>query len=118
VFRLPEILINNVKYRGSWSARFLLDAICTGFTEDQAVCASTRLFTVEDNGIGFGMIVIIIAIITSSMVVVLYCYKRIVNRSLEQSLNEKIREQTLFSLNQYQVFKDDTGRKTVDSNNL
>lgn len=52
------------------------------------------------------------------MLVVLYCYRRVVNRQLEQSLNEKIQTQTIFSLGQYQVFKDDTGRKSVDVTKL
>ena len=52
------------------------------------------------------------------MLVVLYCYRRVVNKQLEQSLNEKIQTQTIFSLGQYQVFKDDTGKKSVDVTKL
>ena len=52
------------------------------------------------------------------MLIVLYCYRRVVNKQLEQSLNEKIQTQTIFSLGQYQVFKDDTGKKSVDVTKL
>jgi len=53
------------------------------------------------------------------MVILLLCYRRIVNKSLEASLNEKIQSQTIFSLGQYQVFKDEnTGRKSIDITKL
>jgi hypothetical protein len=61
-----------------------------------------------------GTIILIAVIISFSMIVLLYCYKRVVNRSLEQSLNEKIQQQTIFSLGQYEIFKDDNGRRTFE----
>lgn len=70
-------------------------------------------------GLGFGSILLIIVVITAIMIVLLLCYRRIVNKSLEASLNEKIQSQTIFSLGQYQVFKDEnTGRKSIDITKL
>lgn len=49
----------------------------------------------------------------------LLCYRRIVNKSLEASLNEKIQSQTMASLGQYQVFKEEnSGRKSIDITKL
>jgi hypothetical protein len=53
------------------------------------------------------------------MIFILLCYRRIVNKSLEASLNEKIQSQTIHSLGQYQVFKDEnTGRRSIDITKL
>ncbi len=69
--------------------------------------------------LGFGSIFLIIVVITLIMIILLMCYRRIVNKSLEASLNEKIQSQTIFSLGQYQVFKDEnTGRKSIDITKL
>ena len=69
--------------------------------------------------LGFGSILLIIVVITAIMITLLLCYRRIVNKSLEASLNEKIQSQTIFSLGQYQVFKDEnTGRKSIDITKL
>jgi hypothetical protein len=58
-------------------------------------------------------------------VIAIICYKRIVNKTLETSLNEKIQKQTAFSLGQYREFKDNstredesTGRKVIDVTKL
>jgi hypothetical protein len=120
VFKIPEILINNVKYKGSWYGKFILDAICSGFIEDQSACHAAKQATQDNSSGGIGMfaLIVITVAITVTMVVILYCYKRVVHRSLEQTLNEKIQQQAIFSLGQYSVFKDDTGRRTVDTTKL
>jgi hypothetical protein len=119
IYKVPTILINGVKYKGSWYSKYIFDAICTGFLDDNAICnAKKDAKIVIESGYGFGTILIIFLLITCIMLVVLYCYRRVVNRQLEQSLNEKIQTQTIFSLGQYQVFKDDTGRKSVDVTKL
>jgi hypothetical protein len=69
--------------------------------------------------LGFGSIFLIVVVITVVMIILLMCYRRIVNKSLEASLNEKIQSQTIFSLGQYQIFKDEnTGRKSIDITKL
>jgi hypothetical protein len=123
VHKIPEIMLNGVKYKGSWLAKYIFDAICTGFIEDDSICATPSPDNLnkynDESGIGFGGILLIIVCIALAMIVLLICYKRIVNKSLEASLNEKIQTQTIHSLGQYQVFKDDsTGRKSVDVTKL
>jgi hypothetical protein len=117
VHKYPEIYLNGVKYKGGWYGKYLLHAICNGFLEDDEICQIKPLEA--SSGVGFGTVFLIIVLIIASMVVLLICYRRIVNKALEASLNEKIQTQTIFSLGQYQVFKDDnTGRKSVDVSRL
>jgi hypothetical protein len=121
VHRVPELRLNGVKYRGSWHASNIFSAICSGFIDDDSVCAtpSPQDLPGNDSGMGAGAILLIIVSIILAMLILLICYKRIVNKSLEASLNEKIQSQTIHSLGQYQVFKDEnTGRKSVDVSKL
>lgn len=89
--------------------------------ENDPICKMNKI--VENSyvhaSLGFGYIFLIIVVITAIMIILLMCYRRIVNKSLEASLNEKIQSQTIFSLGQYQVFKDEnTGRKSIDITKL
>ncbi len=88
--------------------------------ENDPICRNkTNENQASHSGLGFGSILLIIIVISSIMVILLLCYRRIVNKSLEASLNEKIQSQTIFSLGQYQVFKDEnTGRKSIDITKL
>lgn len=118
---MPELLINGVKYRGSWLGKYIFDSICTGFLDDESICGTPGPEeTKAESGFGFGTILVILVLVCLTTVVLLICYRRIVNKSLEDSLNEKIQTQTIFSLGQYRVFKEDesTGRKTIDVRNL
>lgn len=83
------------------------------------ICSAPEMSNSVFEGIGLVIILLIIVIISFVMIILLLCYRRIVNKSLEASLNEKIQTQTLYSLGQYQVFKDQaTGRKEVDVSKL
>ncbi len=120
VLKIPELMFNGIKYKGSWLSKYMFDAICTGFIDDDGICATPKPEDLAgDSGVGVGGILIIILITVLAMIVLLICYRRIVNKSLEASLNEKIQTQTIHSLGQYQVFKDEsTGRKSVDVTKL
>ncbi len=118
VYRIPQLLINGVKYKGSWYSKYIFDAICTGFIDDNYICNSQKIDKADDGGYGFSIIFTLIIIITSIMLCVLYCSRRIVNRQLEQMLSDKIQTQTIFSLGQYKVFQDDTARKSLDVTKL
>jgi len=71
-------------------------------------------------GFGIGSILIIIVIITLISLLVLFCYRKYINRKLHISIDEKIQTQTIYSLGQYQVFQDqqvpkkDKGDKSSD----
>jgi hypothetical protein len=119
VIKIPEVMFNGIKYKGSWLSKYIFDAICSGFIDDDAICSTPKPEDISDTGVGAGGILLIIVITISVMGILLLCYRRIVNKSLEASLNEKIQTQTIHSLGQYQVFKDEsTGRKSVDVTKL
>jgi len=88
--------------------------------ENDPICKTNKNSDASGHAsLGFGSIFLIIVVITAIMIILLMCYRRIVNKSLEASLNEKIQSQTIFSLGEYQVFKDqNTGRKSIDITKL
>jgi len=122
VYAFPQLYLNGVRFQGNWYGKFIFSDICTGFINDDSICATPdpeKLTQSKESGLGVGSVLLIIFIICLAMIVLLICYKRVVNKSLEQSLNEKIQTQTIHSLGQYHVFKDEsTGRKTIDSTKL
>jgi hypothetical protein len=42
----------------------------------------------------------------------LMCYKRYINKNLEDALSERIEEQTMKSISQYQMFQDNKNRSS------
>lgn len=103
-----------MKYKGTWLASNIFNAIRSGFTEDDNDYDFDRSDD-RNSGISGASVAMICLSIFFIMIVILFICKRMINRSLEESLNDKIEKQTIFSLGQYQVFKDDnTGRKPVD----
>ena len=94
VYKTPELIINNVKYRGDWYSRYIFNAICG---------------TPKKNyGWRFiGYTVIALAVV---MVVLLIGYRRYVNRTLETSLNQRIEEQAMRTIGEYNAFKDKGGK--------
>jgi hypothetical protein len=115
VNRVPDLIINDIKYRGTWHSKYIFHSICSGFIDNSTICNEPVDLSAMDGGLNVGSIIFIIFIVLIAMVILLICYRRIVNKSLEASLNEKIQTQTIFSLGQYHVFKDEnTGRKSVD----
>jgi len=67
---------------------------------------------------GVGAVFLIILVIGVISLMIIWCYKRFVNRSLETSIDEKIQTQTIFSLGQYQIFRDSETSKRVDESKL
>ena len=68
---------------------------------------------VDSSSFGWGGILLIILLIIILNIILIYCYKRIVNKSLESSIEDKIQTQTIFSLGQYKVFQDEGPQKKV-----
>jgi hypothetical protein len=78
-------------------------------TDPAEICLNTQ----PEAAMGWGTIFFIIFLIILVNIVFIYCYKRIVNRSLESSIEDKIQTQTIFSLGQYKVFQDAEPQKKV-----
>ena len=83
IYSIPDLFINGVPYRGTWYSKYIYN---------QRV----------GNGVLIFIIVITILVTSCSLL----CYKRYINKNLEDALSERIEEQTMKSISQYQMFKD------------
>ncbi len=97
--------------------KYIFESICSGFIDDEVDCSSPNINSNNDSdyGISGGTVFLIVLLIFIIFVLLVICYRRIVLKSLETTLNEKIQTQTIHSLTQYQVFKDDNTRVTGGS---
>lgn len=115
IYRVPTLLINGAKYKGNWLGKSMFTSICNGFIEDNSVCSKmTPTEITESRKKSVSIIVLVTIIIIILMVLLLVCYRRYVNKSLEISLSEKIQEQALKRISQYQAFKDEGGTNISD----
>ena len=109
IYNVPELLINGVKYRGSWFSKHIFYSICNGFIDNEDICRDSYLNDEHVGGNTYTFyyslfyLIIIIIIIT---VISLLCYRRYVNKNLEISLNERIQEQAMKTISNYKQFKD------------
>lgn len=125
VYRNPELMLNGVKYKGDWYSKYIFNTICIGFIDDDDICATPKPTDVKvGNNKNWGMRIILysgIGIVVL-MLILLWCYKRFINRALEESLTERIQLQTMTSIGQYKSFKEegkgDTNNNPIEINNL
>ena len=110
VYKTPELMINGVKYRGDWYSRYIFNSICSGFIEDDEICGTPKPEEVKTSNFAFKIILYTILVIVILMVVLLICYRRYVNRSLEDTLNQKIEEQAMKVIGEYNAFKEKGGK--------
>jgi len=109
IYNVPELLINGVKYRGSWFSKHIFYSICNGFIDNEDICRDSYLNDEHVGGNSYTFyyslfyLIIIIIIIT---VISLLCYRRYVNKNLEISLNERIQEQAMKTISNCKQFKD------------
>ena len=89
-------MINNVKYRGDWYAKYLFNTICAGFIENDAICGTPKPEEVKvEKNYGWRFIGYTVLALGVVMIVLLIGYRRYVNKSLESSLNQRIEEQAI-----------------------
>lgn len=101
VYKVPELIINGIKYKGQWHGRYIFNAICNGFINDEKICRPQTLEEVKKSNYSnvkiFFTVIIILVIV---MVILLLCYRRIVDKAINADFNERIGEQTRFSIEQ------------------
>ncbi|MCQ2818880.1 MAG: hypothetical protein MJ252_16565 [archaeon] len=119
IFRVPTLLVNGVRYKGLWLGKSVFSSICDAFIqltdEDGDMCSMTDPNTVvKTKKWSFRLIIFVSIIVVLLMVLLLFCYRRFVNRSLEFHLMEKIQELALKRINQYKAFKDEGGSSIDD----
>ena len=115
IFRVPTLLINGIKYRGNWLGKSIFNSICDAFIDDNSICEiSDPHSVIKTKKFSVGLIVVVSIILFLLMILLLFCYRRYVNRSLEMTLSEKIQEQALKRINQYKAFKEEGGGSIAD----
>lgn len=111
VYKIPELMFNGVKYRGSWYSKTIVNSICEGFIEDKQFCSGPNPKEIMKGTTSNGTIIVYVSItIVVVMFVILCCYRRVVKKALETSLNERIQEQAMKTIGQYNAFKDKGGK--------
>ena len=107
IYSIPDLFINGVPYRGTWYSKYIFRSICNGFLDDAKICEGINPREVIYNQrVGNGVLIFIIVITILVTSCSLLCYKRYINKNLEDALSERIEEQTMKSISQYQMFQD------------
>ena len=107
IYSIPDLYINGVPYRGTWYSKYIFRSICNGFLDDANICEGINPREVIYNQrVGNGVLIFIIIMIILVTSCSLMCYKRYINKNLEDALSERIEEQTMKSISQYQMFQE------------
>lgn len=102
VHRYPQIIINNFKYKDIWLASSVMDFICERYiSPSDTICTSSYDIVEDDDDISYGTIFLLVFTILFSMIIVAYCYRRIVNKAIDQSIEDRIFKQTQDSVGNY-----------------
>ena len=113
IYSIPDLYINGVPYRGTWYSKYIFRSICNGFLDDANICEGINPREVIYNQrVGNGVLIFIIIMIILVTSCSLMCYKRYINKNLEDALSERIEEQTMKSISQYQMFQDNKNRSS------
>jgi len=94
----PSIVINQKTYRGQIEPMSVFNAICAGFTEAPDQCLKTlhkdktvlKTNVVDGDGIGTGMIVMIVLGLIAINVVIVYCCRRRAKRDMNNEMQMQI----------------------------
>ena len=107
IYSIPDLYINGVPFRGSWYSKYIFRSICNGFLDDEKICEGINpRDLIHNQKVGNSILIFIIVMIILVTCCSLLCYKRYINRNLEDALNERIQEQAMKSISQYQMFRD------------
>ena len=111
IYSIPDLFINGVPYRGSWYSKYIFRSICNGFLDDSKICEGINPRDVLYNQrMGNSVLIFIIVITVLVTSCSLLFYKKYINKNLEDALNERIQEQAMKSISQYQMFHDSKNR--------
>ena len=107
IYSIPDLFINGVPYRGTWYSKYIFRSICNGFLDDANICeTNSPIEVIHNQRVGNGVLIFIIVITVLVTSCSLLCYKSYINKNLEDALSERIEEQTMKSISQYQMFQD------------
>lgn len=104
IYRVPTLLINGVKYKGNWYSHSFFETICEDyFSHDHEACKAKNP---SSSSSGIGAVIIVLLCVSVLLIIVLMLYKKFIERSLDETIAEKIKKQTQGSLGQYHMFQD------------
>lgn len=103
IHRFPQIVINGVKFKDQWSANNVFKYICETVLTNDEVCNPQISSSNEDvsDGVPVGLIVFITIILFIFMIIVAYCYRRLVNKTIDETIEERICKKTHDSVSNY-----------------
>lgn len=104
IHRYPGITINKVKYKGSWLAQHVFHSICEGFLMNHYVCKPDEVSQYsesESDGISVWGIAFIVVGVIFTMLIIILCYRRIVNKAIDETIEDRIYRQTQDSVGNY-----------------
>ena len=113
IYSIPDLFINGVPYRGSWYSKYIFRSICNGFLDDSKICEgiNPREY-IKSQRIGNSVLIFIIIVTILVTTCSLLFYKKYINQNLEDALNERIQEQAMKSISQYQMFQESKNKST------
>ena len=107
VYEYPMVTLNGIKFKGMWLPRPIFNSICTSFIKDEEICGSPQAKQLSKNLQLYpaSLIVIVIIFLFFFTILLILCYRRVVYRSVEQTLIEKIQTETIRSIGKYNQVK-------------
>ena len=113
IYSVPDLFINGVPYRGTWYSKYIFRSICNGFLDDAKICEGiSPREVIYNQRVGNGVLIFIVVLTILVTSCSLMCYKKYINKNLEDALSERIEEQTMKSISQYQMFQDNKNRSS------
>ena len=101
VYQTPMITINGVKYTGKWLPKNIYNFICNSFIDDKKICYSSTGQNLVTRFNSKNVITVLIVLFVFFALLLLCYYRRMVKRSLHQSLIEKIQFDTMKKISKY-----------------
>ena len=107
VYEYPLITLNGIKFKGMWLPRIIFNSICESFINDENICGSPKIEELaKDNKIySNGLIMTIAIFLCIFTIVLILCYRRVVYRDIEETLVEKIQNETIKSIDKFSKAK-------------
>ena len=107
VYEYPLITLNGIKFKGMWLPRIIFNSICESFINDEKICGSPKIQDLaKDKKIYSNNLIMFISIFVCVFTMILIlCYRRVVFRSIEETLLEKIQTETIRSIDKFSKAK-------------
>ena len=116
VYEYPLITLNGIKFRGMWLPRTIFNSICTSFINDEEICGSPNVDDLARRPKLYpaSLIFFIIVFLFLFTLILIICYRRVVYRSIEQTIIERIQTETIKSIGKHQKKKSEKGQLTEE----